>query len=618
MTTAQPIPSLLALSRGELGTKEFWARYVRQLAELCAARRALLVVRAQDQWKTLFGWNPQGANWPLTDQLRALAAAALEQGLARQEPGPGPGPDAPPDAPPDAAPDAAQNQPSLMAVRLDVGPQDTPPVVLLELAWDRPLQQAEAILAFAAAIPASFQLSRQYRQARLDLVFFAELMRLVGAIAADERFRLAAMRLCNVTASLFQCAQVSLGWCGTDGARAVAISHLDQFDRDLGSVRDLESAMEEAVDQDAELLWPGELPGQIQRAHQTYAASRAMAAVLSLPLRDQDRVVAVLTLERKQGRFSDQDVWRARLLLEQITRWLLVLEHKSHWFGRRWWRDLRAWTRTQARLEHSGRKLAVLLGLLVLGLGFLDLLPHRIEAPFLLKATDAVQVSAPVDSQLQRVLVEPGDLFDQDELLVELDTRALLTDQAAALARLARHSREVEKAKATNALADMRVALLMVKETEAELQRIDFLLEQSRVTAPFAGVVVEGDLRTRIGAPVRQGEELMTLASMEQLFVRISLDEKEVVEVAPGDQAEARFVGRPEQRYRIRLTRLWPGAQVENNQSVFNLDAEFISAREPWWRPGMSGVVRIEAGRISLWKLLSKDILDHLRLKFWL
>ena len=84
-----------------------------------------------------------------------------------------------------------------------------------------------------------------------------------------------------------------------------------------------------------------------------------------------------------------------------------------------------------------------------------------------------------------------------------------------------------------------------------------------------------------------------------------------------GKEAELTFVGRPEQRFRATITKIVPSAAVDHNRNVFTGHAEIIGPAESWWRPGMSGTARVEAGRRSLWWLLSHDILDFLRLRFW-
>jgi multidrug resistance efflux pump len=592
------VASLMALARREEGIKDFWQQYMHHVASLCSAQQALLVAQAAGQWQVLSFWPTFLPAIPFNSTLKQLAATAQAEEVATTQ--------------------AAEK--TVLALRIDVGPQEISPVLLLDLGSTSPLPPATSTLLLIAAIPSVFQVTRQYRQARADIVFFAEMMKLVGAITEDAAFGLAAMRLCNETATLLQCSQVSLGWDRGQGMHIQAISHLDEFEQSAGVVRDLEAVMDECADQDSEILWPmGAAKTQfITRSHEFYVGERKIGAILTLPLRRDQQVVGALCCERLQQPFSEEEIWRLRLLLEQCSRWLSILEERTLWFGGRLWRRMHAWCARQISFEHAGWKLATVAGLLAGVLLFVDLWPHAVQGTFLLKADEAVHISSPIDGYLKTALVEPGDLVNPGDRLIEFDGRELLTEQSATLARLARYYREAEKAKASNALAEMRIALLMAKETEAELERIAFSLANTRITAPFKGVVAEGDLRARIGAPVRKGDLLLKIASLEQLSVKLTLAENEIVDIATGMEATLTFVGRPDSRYQARLSKIVPNATVEGAHNVFTVYAALQGQPEGWWRPGMSGMVEIRLGRRSLWWLLSHDVLDFMRLKFWI
>ena len=212
----------MTLIRKEESVKEFWQQYLHHMAGLCDATRALLVAETSDQWKSLSSWPLFMPAMNAGPGLSPLAAAATEGGIAI----------------------ARIDGTTLMALRLDVGPQEVSPVLVLDLGPAPKTLPSESVILLAASIPSFFQISRQYRQTRTDMVFFAELMKLVGSLTEDDTFRLAAMRLCNETSTLFKCTQVSLGWEGGEGLRVKAISHLDQFEHSASAVLELETAMD--------------------------------------------------------------------------------------------------------------------------------------------------------------------------------------------------------------------------------------------------------------------------------------------------------------------------------------------------------------------------------------
>ncbi|MGE4558144.1 MAG: HlyD family secretion protein [Desulfovibrionaceae bacterium] len=158
----------------------------------------------------------------------------------------------------------------------------------------------------------------------------------------------------------------------------------------------------------------------------------------------------------------------------------------------------------------------------------------------------------------------------------------------------------------------------MEEEAVTELERITFYLDQAKALAPFDGVVVDGDLSERIGAPVHQGEVLMTVASLEDLYVEVMIDEKDIGEIGPGEEAKISFVGSPEQTFTVQVEKIVPLARVDKGANVFMVHARTLNDPLPWWRPGMSGVVRFDVGMRAPWWVLTHDALDYLRLHFWI
>ena len=55
-----------------------------------------------------------------------------------------------------------------------------------------------------------------------------------------------------------------------------------------------------------------------------------------------------------------------------------------------------------------------------------------------------------------------------------------------------------------------------------------YRLSQARIEAPFEGVVVEGDLRERVGSPVKQGEVLLKVARLDPMYVEGKVHERNI------------------------------------------------------------------------------------------
>jgi len=130
-------------------------------------------------------------------------------------------------------------------------------------------------------------------------------------------------------------------------------------------------------------------------------------------------------------------------------------------------------------------------------------------------------------------------------------------------------------------------------------------------------VVVEGDLREKLGAPVRQGDVMVKLVRLDELYLEILIDERDIDELKPGATGEIAFTADPARAFAFRIERVEPATQTRDEGNVFAARAIPLNGVESWWRPGMGGLAKIEAGRRSFWWILTHRTADFLRMKLW-
>ncbi len=481
-----------------------------------------------------------------------------------------------------------------------------------------PCYQRLEVVAGQAAV---WVAERMMLQARRDVTGFADIIDFLAVLNGHAKFMSAAMALCNELATRVHADRVSLGWLKNDYIRVMAISHMEHFERKMESVQSLEAAMEEAFEQDCEVVWPPveEMPDEvtaISRDHARYGLVQTSGNVVSIPLRRGTEPVAVITVERASSPFSESDVRWLRLCADQVVNPLAALEAKDAWIGRRCWRALRKHAARLVGVEHTGAKLLALAGCVAMLFLFFGRWPHRVKGEFSLKSEVASVLPAPFDGYLEEVAADKGDLVAQGELLAALDIRDLLIEQVSASADLSRYTREGEKARAENDLASMRMAEAMADQSRARLALIDYRLSRARIVAPFHGAVVGGDLRERVGAPVRQGDVLFEVAQLADLYVEVEVDERDIDYVMQGAVVGLVFASRPTHSYPARVRRIDAMAQPRDGANVFVVQCRLERPDQSWWRPGMSGVARIEAGRRTPAWLLTRRTLDYLRLRW--
>ena len=267
--------------------------------------------------------------------------------------------------------------------------------------------------------------------------------------------------------------------------------------------------------------------------------------------------------------------------------------------------------------QNTWAKLAAVAGALAAVALFLPVYPYRVEGTFVLRAEELSYLTAPFDGFIRSAEVQPGDVVRKEAPLVRLNTDQLELEEAAAIADQTRFLREAEKSRAARQLAEMRIAQAQADQAAARLGLVRHRLSQATLKAPFDGVVAEGDLRQRISAPVRQGDALLKVARIDRLYVEVDVHERDAQEILAAKAAEIAFVARPKESFGVAVAVVEPAAQPKEEGNVFRLRAAMSQPPQPWFRPGMTGVCKVPAGRRTLAWILAHRTIDFLRLYLW-
>src|SRR5262249_40934860 len=155
-------------------------------------------------------------------------------------------------------------------------------------------REALARLTLAADTPATYRLNQAVVQAKTDVEKFASVLDVMVLVNAEKRFYAASLAFCNGLATRFNCDRVSLGWLEAGYIRLRTISRTERFDRNMAAAKGLEVAMEEAFDQNEEIVWPSpEHVPLITKDHEKFARDHNSGHLCSLPLRLGDKPNAV-------------------------------------------------------------------------------------------------------------------------------------------------------------------------------------------------------------------------------------------------------------------------------------------------------------------------------------
>ncbi len=582
---------------------QFWPAFLAFASQQIQANSSVLLIR-KSSWEQQLQWpttQPTHQSSPLSEPLLQLADNSLQQGHAVLR---------------------SNNPAQPLLIGLAVGGQTTeqPQVIIFEVqnTTAEQLNYHLRQLQLLADTPAVYQQTRagiEELGKRADLTQTLELLLLLNQ---QEKFMAAAMTVVNETVSRFHCGRVSLGWQIDGYIRLQSISHMEQFEPKMEIVNQLEAAMEEAFDQDEEVFFPAVLAdGPINRDHASYAKNQQVSQLLSLPLRAAGQVVGVLSCEREQTPFSEAEIRSLRILCDQISSRLAVLKKTDRWIGAKLKESLKTTFTTLLGPEKTLIKLA---GLLIFGLllgSVLVQLPYRIEAPFILRSKDVRQITAPFPGYIDQVQADIGQRVEKGNPLLTLDNSDLLLEEAEAVTNRVRYLREAEKARAKNALIEMKIAQAQAEQAQAQLELIQHRLNRAQLRSPIDGIVVEGDFSERLGTPVDKGDVLFKVARHEKLYVEIRVTEQDIQELSAGQTGEMAFVSQPRHKYPLQIQQIDPLASAEESGNIFFVRSEIFTTAESWWRPGMSGIAKISVGERPLLWIFSHRTVNFLRLLIW-
>ena len=455
-----------------------------------------------------------------------------------------------------------------------------------------------------------------------------DLLSVAAEVMQARQFNEAALALVNGVTSLFGLRQAALVWRQAGKAELVAVSHLDRFERTSRVVQALQAAALEVLSTDSRIrAWrvadeEGDADSLLAGppAHQMLLGALGDArGVVSVPVRNRSGLAeAVLVCALDQRDLPDADVDELTAVLDMVQPGLAKAQLEQSWWGKRWQR------KALGRLEllfgpgHPWIKAAAVAGGAAMLFMAFGTLPYRVEASAQLATDNTRVVTAPNDGRLLEVGADIGDLIRKDQTLARLDVADLRQQALEVGSEIRRYMAEEDKARAAGSLAEAQVARFRREQSQARIKRVQALIEQAEAKAPFDGVIVEGERRNLLGSTVRRGDLLFRVAAVDGLYVVMQVPERDIRDLPSQAQGDLILLTQTSQQIRFRVTHFVQMAQVKGEEgNQFVVKAQIIDPPEAWWRPGMTGLAKIDVGQRNVAWILFHRLFDTLRLYFW-
>jgi multidrug efflux pump subunit AcrA (membrane-fusion protein) len=504
------------------------------------------------------------------------------------------------------------------------------------------------------------QMRTELQRRGIELDRLKNAMEILAAINAPSRFMAAAMALCNELASRWKAERVGIGFLKGRYVRLQALSHTEKITRHMALVQAIESAMEECLDQDVEILFPPHKEaGFVYRSTEQLALKHGPNTVCSFPLRrgggsaEGANVVAVLTIERKADMpFQIDEIETLRLTCDLFTARLADLYERDRFIGVKAAKALGRGLSWGASAKHTWAKVAAIAVLGVTCFSIFCKGTYKVESPFVLEASEKQIVPAPFEGFLKTVNANVGDIVMTEETAAKFNELAqgsalvpllvghrpptvlatLNTAEIASRLEAARAEYKTHVSEANIALADatahpseqsqgkVLMAQAQARKAQADMNLYQWQIDQATIKAPVDGVILSGDLRQKIGAPVKKGDELYEVGERDKLRAELSVPEDQSTDLRVGYRGQLASASYPEQKLWFTVERINPIANVSGSTNVVKvrvvLDSQDL---KPWMKPGMEGIAKVyvptPARYIWLW---THRPINWVRMKLWL
>lgn len=414
--------------------------------------------------------------------------------------------------------------------------------------------------------------------------------------------------------------RVSVGLRQGGRTRVLAVSGLDERRAQAELPALLAGAMDEALEQGVAMVEPppADAPDLIHLGQALLRrANGGGGSVLTLPLGQDGEPLGALCLERHRGRaFSLQDAARLGPLLALALPLLALLARAEEPLPQRLrWQAGQGWRRLRSPQQRASRWLLAGAAALLLALAAWPL-PQAVSGRARIEGAQQRVLVAPTDGFVKAAHARPGDRVAQGAPLVDLMEQDLALERERWSSQLQQHEAAYAGALAKADRGAAAQAAARAAEAQAQLGLLDGQLGRARLTAPFDGVVIDGDLSRSIGAPVRQGDALVTLAAGDAFRVIVEVDETDIAQVQPGQSGRLRLSGGAWSGHPVQVARVATLARAVDGRNVFEVEARLL-APPPRLRPGLLGQAELVVGRQPpLWTGLAR-LAHRLRLAWW-
>jgi len=204
-----------------------------------------------------------------------------------------------------------------------------------------------------------------------------------------------------------------------------------------------------------------------------------------------------------------------------------------------------------------------------------------------LEAVQGVMLTAELSGKVVRIAFEPGTKVKAGDLLLQQDVSSEEAQLRAAEATVALTKLELERSRKLlmkNAVAQAKYDSddAQYKQAVAQIDGIRATIRKKTIRAPFAGSL--GIRLVNLGQILNEGEPIVSLQTIDPIFVNFSLPQQQLAQVKPGLKVRVTADALPARAIEGEITAISPEVDVATRN--IRIQATVANSQERL-RPGM-------------------------------
>ena len=447
--------------------------------------------------------------------------------------------------------------------------------------------------------------------------FFARIVGLLASCFEHRHYHQGLVSMVTELTRILACEKAAYGEYHGHYSQVTVLTNSASFDDRSNLVQQIANAMDEAIEQDQIIAFPDDTTRLILRAHRELSRKFGTGSILSIPLGQDGVIFGAITLMRGEDNpFDAETIQLCQQTFSLLGPYLLLMKEQDRSLPAKLGTRMKTALGKLFGVKHLGKKLTALM--LVSLLGFSGLLEgdFRVTADAVLEGKVQRVVNAPFSGYLLSAAVRAGDTVNEGQVMASLNDTEIRLQLAKLDGELQKTRRQYREAQSNRDLVNVRVLNEKINQVNAEIDLALQQLEHLNMTAPFDGVVIEGDLSQKLGAPVERGETLFKIAPLEGYRIILKVSERDISFVREGQHGRLVLPSLSDQELELTVNKITVAAKAEDGANIFRVEAA-LTDHNQLLRPGMQGVGKIEVGRSRLIWIWTREIVDWLRLWLW-